>query len=1256
MQALSWKKTIVISIIFLFFGTNFIPFVNIVKADIIWDVTLNFNETGGKTDYAFFGEAPDANDGPPVDSYDVAKPPAPIPSYIRAYFKDNLPTPYTSLWKDYRNYPDTEKTWNLSIQWVPEDGESPSTITISWSTVEVDESEYTTVNLCTDAGVVLKNMFVDTSYSYGAVANVIQKFKIICATASNQPPVANPDSYGTNEDTTLTIAAPGVLGNDNDPDSDPLTAVKQSDPAHGNVTLNSNGGYTYIPTTNYFGSDSFTYKAYDGDLYSDTTTVTIDINTVNDAPVVTNIPDQTIAEGSAFSMITLDNFVSDVDNTDAQMTWTYSGNVQLAVSIVNRVATITIPNVNWYGSETITFRATDPGALWDEDSATFTVTNVNDAPVVADIPGQTITEGSTFVTITLDNFVSDVDNTDAQMTWSYSGNSQLSVSIVNRVASITTPSEDWNGAETITFRATDPGALWDDDAATFTVTAVNAPPIVSDIPGQTISEGSSFSTIALDNFVTDADNTDAQMTWTYSGNTQLTVSIVNRIATITIPNTDWYGSETIMFRATDPGALWDEDSATFTVTNVNDAPVVADISGQTIAEGSSFTTITLDNYVTDSDNSDSQMTWTYSGNVQLLVSIVNRVATITTPNVNWYGSETITFRATDSGGLWDDDSAIFTVTAVNDPPMVSDIPNQAILKGSTFSTITFDNYVSDVDNTDAQMTWTYSGNVQLLVNIVNRVATITVPNIDWVGSETITFRATDSGGLWDDDFATFTVTSDNAPPNTPSNPTPVNAASDVSITIDLGWSGGDPDGDSVLYDVYFGTSSSPSIMSHNQSGLSFDCGTLGFSTLYYWKIVSRDTHGVYAVGPLWHFTTSNAPNSPPNPPNSPVPANGTSTAAITSNLHWSGGDPDGDTVVYDVYFGTSSSPSIISHNQSALSYDLTTLGYSTTYYWMIAVWDTHNATTIGPLWHFTTASQSSGGGGGGGGSGGGGEEPPVSPPNMAPVANASAGEPYQGFIDSEILFNGSYCYDADGNITVWFWDFGDTTNGTGVTVTHAYTQKGTYTVTLTVTDDDGATNTDTTICAITQPNRPPTPPSITGPPNGTKNTLYTYAAVSTDADNDTIQYSFDWGDSLIQPSSLLSSGVSFAVDHSWAAAGHYYFTVVSSDNQTMSSSEYEVYIDAVPVEGIGYLLDNDSDGVYDAFYSEELQQTLPIQIQQDQYRIDSDGDGDWDATYSTTKGLSSYQEPTRTYGLEIVIALLAIALYLVWRRRSKKEK
>ena len=102
----------------------------------------------------------------------------------------------------------------------------------------------------------------------------------------------------------------------------------------------------------------------------------------------------------------------------------------MTVSIdINRVATISAPDADWNGSETITFTATDPGALFDSDPATFTLTAVNDAPVAADIPDQAVAEGSTFATVDLDSYVTDVDNVASDMVWSYAGNTALTVSI-----------------------------------------------------------------------------------------------------------------------------------------------------------------------------------------------------------------------------------------------------------------------------------------------------------------------------------------------------------------------------------------------------------------------------------------------------------------------------------------------------------------------------------------------------------------------------------------------------------------------------------------------------------------------------------------------------------------------------------------------------------------------------------------------------------------------------------------------------------
>ena len=107
---------------------------------------------------------------------------------------------------------------------------------------------------------------------------------------TNTAPVANDDSYDVNQDTLLSIIAPGVLADDTDADGDTLTAVLDFDVAHGSLTLNSDGSFSYQPTAGYSGPDSFTYTANDGTADSNTATVTITVNSVftNTAPVASD--------------------------------------------------------------------------------------------------------------------------------------------------------------------------------------------------------------------------------------------------------------------------------------------------------------------------------------------------------------------------------------------------------------------------------------------------------------------------------------------------------------------------------------------------------------------------------------------------------------------------------------------------------------------------------------------------------------------------------------------------------------------------------------------------------------------------------------------------------------------------------------------------------------------------------------------------------------------------------------------------------
>jgi hypothetical protein len=103
------------------------------------------------------------------------------------------------------------------------------------------------------------------------------------------PPVANPDQNTLNENTTLTEVAPGVLANDADPNGNLLTAIPDTPPQHGIVSLALNGSFVYTPNANYFGTDSFTYFANNGSLNSlSPATVTLTVNEVPIPPTAGN--------------------------------------------------------------------------------------------------------------------------------------------------------------------------------------------------------------------------------------------------------------------------------------------------------------------------------------------------------------------------------------------------------------------------------------------------------------------------------------------------------------------------------------------------------------------------------------------------------------------------------------------------------------------------------------------------------------------------------------------------------------------------------------------------------------------------------------------------------------------------------------------------------------------------------------------------------------------------------------------------------
>jgi VCBS repeat-containing protein len=282
-----------------------------------------------------------------------------------------------------------------------------------------------------------------------------------------RPPVAVADTYTTDEDAPLTVPA-GVLANDTDPDGDTLTATKVTDPAHGTVTLNANGSFTYTPTANYNGSDSFTYKAVANGTSSNVVTVTITIAPVADAPVAvadTHTTDEdTVLTVAATGVLANDTDADGSTLTAAKVTNPAHGTVTLNAN----GSFVYTPTANYNGPDSFTYKANDGTADSNVATVTITVTAVNDAPVaVAD--SYTTAEDVALVVAAPGLLANDTDGDSATLTAAkVSDPAHGTVTLASNGGFTYTPTTDFTGTDSFTYKANDGTA--DSNVATATIT------------------------------------------------------------------------------------------------------------------------------------------------------------------------------------------------------------------------------------------------------------------------------------------------------------------------------------------------------------------------------------------------------------------------------------------------------------------------------------------------------------------------------------------------------------------------------------------------------------------------------------------------------------------------------------------------------------------------------------------------------------------------------------------------------------------
>jgi fibronectin type 3 domain-containing protein len=182
-------------------------------------------------------------------------------------------------------------------------------------------------------------------------------------------------------------------------------------------------------------------------------------------------------------------------------------------------------------------------------------------------------------------------------------------------------------------------------------------------------------------------------------------------------------------------------------------------------------------------------------------------------------------------------------------------------------------------------------------------------------------------------------------PSAPVAVFPKNGATGISTDPTLSWA---PGSNADSYDVYFGTTSSPPFVG-NTTGTSYPWSGLSYGTSYYWKVVAKNGCGSSTSGSLWRFTTKSCPA--PGVPSRPFPASWSTGVPISPTLSWT--DMSSDS--YEVYFGTSSNPPLVTITSST-TYSPSTLSCNTYYYWKIVAKNSCNKSTAGPRWVFRTAS------------------------------------------------------------------------------------------------------------------------------------------------------------------------------------------------------------------------------------------------------------------------------------------------------------
>ncbi len=435
-----------------------------------------------------------------------------------------------------------------------------------------------------------------------------------------------------------------------------LIAELETDAQNGTVSLADDGSFQYVPNFNYFGTDVFTYRVFDGELYSESTIVELELTPVNDIPWI-YLPEEFVFDEDTSLELDFSDFVGDADGDELELS--VNSVDEISTDINGLVVTFSTVNENWYGNRNFTFSISD-GIDSPYDYVTVVVYPVNDVPVANDIQLGTLEDISIYFTLT----GSDVDG------------DELSYSIVDlpQNGSILnnnyTPNLNYYGEDVFTYIAND-GELNSELATVLIAIApINDAPII-DLPDMVTFEEDGNLIVDFNDYLSDVDGDE--LTLSVSGNINLVVEIDGYGVSVNGPE-NWFGTEVLTFTVNDnQGRAIASDDVEVIVESVNDAPVLNPIGDLVTDEDIDFT---VEISATDVDIETNEQTLEFSltsdnewlaivslsqtdeQNCQLIVDVLD----------NQFGTVEILVTVTDSEGGTTEELILLIVNPVNDIP------------------------------------------------------------------------------------------------------------------------------------------------------------------------------------------------------------------------------------------------------------------------------------------------------------------------------------------------------------------------------------------------------------------------------------------------------------------------------------------------------------------------------------------------------------------------------------------------------------